>query len=60
LQDESDEVIAEIIKEVRNKVAKYGETNNYTYIFGSNESANIIYAKRGKDITLEVLEAINP
>ena len=60
LQEESDEVIAEIIKEVRNKVAKYGEEHNYTYIYGSNESANILYAKRGKDITLEVLEAINP
>lgn len=60
LQEESDEVIAEIIKEVREKVAKYGEEHNYTYIYGSNESANILYAKRGKDITIQILDAINP
>lgn len=59
LEQESQTVADELINEVRKKVEKYGEENDYTYIFGSNESANILYAKRGKDITLEVIEYVN-
>lgn len=59
LEEESEEIIESIVKEVRDKIAKYGELNNFDYIFGSNESANILYAKKGKDVTLEVLEQIN-
>lgn len=59
LEQESQDAADELIKEVRKKVEKYGEEKGYTYIFGSNESANILYAKRGKDITLEVIEYIN-
>ena len=59
LEDESASAADELVKEVRKKVEKYGEENNYIYIFGSNESANIMYAKRGKDITLEVIEYVN-
>lgn len=59
LEQESQDAADELIKEVRKKVEKYGEENGYNYIFGSNESANILYAKRGKDITLEVIEYIN-
>lgn len=59
LEEESEEVIEAIVKEVRDKIAKYGERNKYDYIFGSNESANILYAKKGKDITLELLEELN-
>lgn len=59
LEQESQDAADILVKEVRKKVEKYGEENGYTYIFGSNESANILYAKRGKDITLEVIEYIN-
>lgn len=59
LEQESEQVADELVKEVRKKIEKYGEQNGYTYIFGSNESANILYAKRGKDITLEVTDYIN-
>lgn len=59
LEEDSEVVIEAIVKEVRDKIATYGERNNYDYIFGSNESANILYAKKGKDITLKVLEELN-
>lgn len=59
LEQESQDAADVLVKEVRKKVEKYGEEKGYTYIFGSNESANILYAKRGKDITLEVIEYIN-
>lgn len=59
LRQESDQAIDSLIKEVRDFVEDYGEENGYTYIFGSNESANIMYAKDGLDITEEVLEELN-
>lgn len=59
LRDESDQAIDSLIDQVKDFVADYGEKNGYTYIFGSNESANIMYAKDGKDITEEVLEKLN-
>ncbi len=59
LRMESDEVINSIVDRVKEYVKEYGKENGYTYIFGSNESANIMYAKEGLDITEEVLEKLN-
>lgn len=59
LREESDQVIDSIVTKVKNFVKDYGEENNYTYIFGSNESANIMYAEEGLDITDEILEKLN-
>src|SRR5690606_17247679 len=59
LRVESDQVIDSLVTKVKDFVADYGKKNDYTYIFGSNESANIMYAKEGLDITDEVLEELN-
>ncbi len=59
LRSESDVVIDSIVTKVKDYVKVYGEKNDYTYIFGSNESANIMYAKEGLDITEEILEKLN-
>ena len=59
LRQESDVIIDSLVTKVKDFVVEYGERNNYTYIFGSNESANIMYAKEGLDITDEVLEELN-
>ena len=59
LRQESDEIVDSLITKVRDFVKVYGEENGYTYIFGSNESANIMYAKEGLDITQEILEELN-
>ncbi|MEG9327463.1 periplasmic chaperone for outer membrane proteins Skp [Salinimicrobium catena] len=59
LRQESDQVIDSLITKVRDFVKVYGEENDYTYIFGSNESANIMYAEEGLDITQEVLAELN-
>ena len=59
LRQESDVVIDSIVNKVKEYVREYGKENNYTYIFGSNESANIMYAEDGLDITEEVLQKLN-
>ncbi|MFO7744159.1 MAG: OmpH family outer membrane protein [Psychroflexus sp.] len=59
LRQESDQAIDSLISEVKDLVAEYGEERGYAYIFGSNESANIMYAKEGLDITEDVLEELN-
>ena len=60
LRQESDAVVDSLITKVKSFVADYGEENNYTYIFGSNESASsIMYAEEGRDITQEILEKLN-
>ena len=59
LRLESDQVIDSLVTKVKDFVAEYGKENDYTYIFGSNESANIMYAKEGLDITDAVLEELN-
>ncbi|WP_317198414.1 OmpH family outer membrane protein [Salegentibacter lacus] len=59
LREQSDAVIDSIVDKVKDYVADYGEENGYTYIFGSNESANIMYAKDGKDLTQEILDNLN-
>lgn len=59
LRQESDKVIDSIVTKVKDFVRDYGEENDYTYIFGSNESANIMYAEEGLDITDEILEKLN-
>lgn len=59
LRAESDAAIDSVISKVKDFVADYGKEHNYTYIFGSNESANIMYAKEGLDITEEILKELN-
>ena len=59
LREQSDKVIDSIVTKVKDYVKEYGEENDYTYIFGSNESANIMYAEEGLDITDEILEQLN-
>lgn len=59
LRQESDQAVDSLITEVKEFVGEYGKNNGYSYIFGSNESANIMYAKEGLDITEDVLEKLN-
>ncbi len=59
LREESDKAINAIIDDVKDYVADYGKEKGYTYIFGSNESANIMYAKKGLDLTDEILRELN-
>ncbi|WP_300433674.1 OmpH family outer membrane protein [Christiangramia sp.] len=59
LREESNTVMDSLVTKIKDYVKDYGKDNNYTYIFGSNESANIMYAEEGLDITQEILSELN-
>lgn len=59
LRQESDAVVDSLVTKVKDFVKEYGKENDYKYIFGSNESANIMYAEEGLDITDEILKELN-
>jgi len=44
---------------VKDFIKDYGKNNGYTYIYGANESGNILYGKEDLDITEEVTKALN-
>ena len=48
-----------LVKLVKDFIKEYGKENGYTYIYGANESGNILYGKEGLDITDEVTQALN-
>ncbi|HET8808945.1 MAG TPA: OmpH family outer membrane protein [Flavobacteriaceae bacterium] len=59
MNQQSTKAIDSIITVVKDFVAEYGKEHGYTYIFGSTEAANIMYAKEGKDVTEEILKELN-
>ena len=59
LREQSNTVMDSIVTKIKDYVKDYGKENNYTYIFGSNESANIMYAEEGLDITQDILSELN-
>jgi outer membrane protein len=48
-----------LVNTVKEFIKTYGKDNGYTYIYGSNESGNILYGKEELNITEEVTEALN-
>jgi outer membrane protein len=48
-----------LVKTVKDFIKVYGKENGYTFIYGANESGNILYGKEDLDITEEVTKALN-
>lgn len=48
-----------LLKTVKDFVKEYGKDNGYTYIYGANESGNIMYADESLDITQDIINALN-
>ncbi|MEZ4801556.1 MAG: OmpH family outer membrane protein [Gelidibacter sp.] len=59
IQKESQTEIDTLIKEVRTFVKDYGKKNGYTYILGSNDAGSVLYGEESKDLTKEILDALN-
>lgn len=51
--------IDSLLNKVKDFVADYGKTNGYTFILGQNEAGSVMYGDAAKDITDQVLKALN-
>jgi outer membrane protein len=59
LQQRKNAEMDSLVKTVKAFVKTYGKDNGYTFIYGANESGNILYGKEELDITEEVTKALN-
>ncbi|WP_306351200.1 OmpH family outer membrane protein [Flavobacterium sp. '19STA2R22 D10 B1'] len=59
LQKESGSEMDTLVKSVKKFIKEYGKEKGYSYIYGTGESANILYAKEEYDITGEIVKALN-
>ena len=59
LQQQRGEEADSLINVMENKIAEYAKQKGYTYIFGSNQSSNILYGDKSKNITDEVIDVLN-
>lgn len=48
-----------LIKDIRSFVKDYGQKHNYSLILGSNEAGSVMYGEDSRDLTGEILEALN-
>lgn len=49
----------QILKQMNQYILDFGKENDYTYIFGSEGTGNIMYAKESEDISKQIIEYIN-
>ena len=56
---EDQAIATQVLKEINEFLNKYGEDHGYDYILGATNMGNVVYARKGKNITDEVLAALN-
>jgi Skp family chaperone for outer membrane proteins len=59
IQSEDKELTGQVLKKIDAYIKKYGESHNYEIIFAATQYGNIVYSKKNKNITDEVLEGLN-
>ncbi|WP_299098169.1 OmpH family outer membrane protein [uncultured Winogradskyella sp.] len=59
LQTEGQKEIDTLVKQVKAFIKDYGKANGYTFILGANDAGSVLYGAEGKDITEEILSALN-
>lgn len=59
IQIESQKEMDSLVNKVKQFLKNYGEEKGYTYILGANDGGSVLYGKNKKDITEDVLKAIN-
>lgn len=59
IQQERGKEADSIVGMMEDKIAEYAKKKGYTYIFGSNQSSNILYGDKSKDITDEIIKMLN-
>ncbi len=59
LQSESGKEMDSIVKKYKQIFKDYGKEKGFDYIYGTGESATVLYAKDSYDITKELIKIIN-
>ena len=59
IQEESRTKMDTLLKRVKNFIKEYGKQHNYDFILGANDGGSVHYGKSDKDITAEVVKALN-
>lgn len=59
IQAASQQADQQLLREVNAYLKKYGAAHRYDFIFGANESGNIVFAADSRDLTAEVLVGLN-
>lgn len=57
--EEDRKMTDEVRLQINTYLKKYGNSSQYDIILGATELGNILYSKKGKDITQEVIEGLN-
>lgn len=58
-RDEDQKMTDGVIHQINSFVEEYGKSHHYDFILGTTQQGNILYGAKAKDITEEVLEALN-
>jgi outer membrane protein len=58
-KEEEQKMTQTVLNEVNDYLKEYGEKHNYTFILGATGVGNIVYAKKSRDITEEILNGLN-
>ena len=59
LQQESGAEMDTLVKDVKKFIKTYGKEKGYAYIYGTGESATVLYAQDKYDITKEIIKLLN-
>ena len=59
LQQESGVELDSVIKTYKNTIKEYGKEKGYDYIYGTGETATVLYAKDSYDITKDIIKIVN-
>jgi outer membrane protein len=59
LQQESGVEMDTLVKSYKKIIKDYGKEKGYDYIYGTGETASILYAKDSYDITKDILKLVN-
>lgn len=51
--------IDSVMSHVKKFVTNYGKKNDYTFILGKNEAGSVMFGEEDKDISKEIIEALN-
>lgn len=59
VKEENTKLSASVIAKLNDYIKRYGKEKKYRFIFGANDSGNIVYADEMTDITDEIIEGVN-